>query len=180
MEAVVNYGKFLLWLLVGLPLVVNAQQQPHYTMYMANNFVLNPAVAGMEEYTVLKLSARSQWTGITDAPKTLYATLNTPLHRRDGRKSNLGIGGKVFADQTGPILFSVAELNGAYNLPLNGTYRLSFGLGAGVNYRRVDFSKVQLAQSGDPVYGDDDFRQVAPTASAGLWLYSDDMYVGLS
>src|SRR5690606_1545819 len=180
MAAVVNYGKFLSWLLVGLPLAVNAQQQPHYTMYMANNFVLNPAAAGMEEYTVLKLSARSQWTGINDAPKTLYATLNAPWLRRDGRKSNLGIGGKIFVDQTGPILFSSAELNGAYHLPLNETYRLSFGMGLGVNYRRVDFSKVTFEDPTAPVYGADDLRQASPTASAGLWLYTQDLYVGVS
>ena len=180
MDAVVNYGKFLLLLLVSLPTVAIAQQQPHYTMYMANNFVLNPAVAGMEDYTVLKLSARSQWTGITDAPKTLYATLNTPWRGRDGRKGNLGVGGKVFVDQTGPILFSSAEFNGAYHLPLNETYRLSFGMGIGVNYRRVDFSKVQLEDPNDPIYGTDDLRHATPTASAGLWLYTDDLYVGIS
>src|SRR3546814_8009213 len=134
----------------------------------------------MEDYTVLKLSARSQWTGITDAPKTLYDTLNTPWRGRHGQKSNLGVGGKVFVDQTGPILFSSAELNGAYHLPLNETSRLSFGMGIGVNYRRVDFSKVQLEDPNDPIYGTDDLRQATPTASAGLWLYTDDLYVGIS
>ena len=180
MEAVVNYGTLLLLLLVGLPMVAFTQQQPHYTMYMANNFVLNPTVAGMEEYTVVKLSARSQWTGLTDAPKTLYATLNTPWLKPSGQKSNLGVGGKVFVDQTGPILFSSAELNAAYHLPINATYRLSLGLGIGVDDRRVDFAKVQLEDPNDPIYGTDDFRQVAPTASAGLWLYTYDLYVGVS
>lgn len=175
------YGKFLsLLLLASLPAAAVGQQRPHYTMYMANNFVLNPAVAGIEDYTDLKLSARSQWVGITDAPKTLYATLNTPLRRRDGGKGNLGIGGKVFVDQTGPLLFSAAELNGAYHLPVNETYRLSFGLGVGMNYQRVDFSKVRLKDPNDPLYGLDDFRQAGPTASAGLWLYSNDLYVGVS
>ncbi|HWK57892.1 MAG TPA: type IX secretion system membrane protein PorP/SprF [Parapedobacter sp.] len=176
----INCGKVLLLLIPCLPVTVMAQQQPHYTMYMANNFVLNPAVAGIAEYAELKLSARSQWTGIADAPKTLYATMNAPLNRRDGRKSNLGLGSKVLVDQTGPILFSSAELNGAYHLPLNETYRLSLGMGIGVNYRRVDFSKVQLAEPNDPVYGTDDFRRATPTASAGLWLYTNDMYLGVS
>ncbi len=179
-DAVVNYGKVLFLFLVNLPMAAIAQQQPHYSMYMANNFVLNPAVAGLEDYTDLKLSARSQWTGITDAPKTLYATLNMPLRRPDGRKRNLGMGGKVLVDQTGPISFSAAELNGAYHLPLTETYRLSFGIGAGVIYQRVDFAKVQLEDPNDPLYGSDDFRQASPTASAGLWLYSNDLYVGIS
>src|SRR3546814_13111899 len=53
-------------------------------------------------------------------------------------------------------------------------------MGIGVNYRRVDFSKVQLEDPNDPIYGTDDFRQATPTASAGLWLYTDDLYVGIS
>lgn len=149
-------------------------------MYMANNFVLNPAVAGLEDYTDLKLSARSQWVGITDAPKTLYATLHAPIRRRDGRRSNVGIGGKVIVDQAGPISVTAVVLSGAYHLPLNETYRFSLGLGAGVNYQRVVFSEIQLAEPGDPRYGNDDFRQFAPAASAGLWFYSTDLYVGLS
>ncbi|WP_353126179.1 PorP/SprF family type IX secretion system membrane protein [Parapedobacter pyrenivorans] len=170
----------LLLYMACLPAVAVAQQQPHYTMYMANNFVLNPALAGIEPYMDLKLAARSQWTGITDAPKTLYATLNSPVNRRDGRKSRVGIGGKVFVDQTGPILMSSAELNGAYHLPLNDTYRLAFGVGAGMNYHRLDLNKVQLRDPNDPIYARNDFTRVTPAVSAGLWFYADAVYVGVS
>ncbi|MGV3762252.1 PorP/SprF family type IX secretion system membrane protein [Parapedobacter sp.] len=170
----------LLLFLACLPIAGAAQQQPHYTMYMANNFVLNPAVAGLEEYADLKLSARSQWTGIADAPRTLYATLHAPIPKRDGRKSNMGMGAKILVDQTGPLSLSTAELNGAYHLRLNETYRLSFGMGAGMKYQRVDFSKVQLVDSGDPRYGNDDFRRLTPALSAGLWFYSTDVYIGMS
>src|SRR5690606_41853167 len=98
-------------------------------MYMANNFVLNPAVAGLEDYTDLKLSARSQWVGITDAPKTLYATLHAPIHTRDVRTSYVGIGGKVFVDRVGPISVTARVLSGAYHFTLHATYRFSLGLG---------------------------------------------------
>lgn len=176
----VNYGKVVLCFMIGLPPVVMAQQQPHYSMYMANNFILNPAIAGIEDYADLKLSARSQWVGINDAPKTLYATLNAPWYKNNGRKSNLGVGGKVFVDKTGPLSLSAAEVNGAYHLPLNERYRLSFGVGAGVNYQRVDFTEIQLGDPTDPVYGMDNFRRLTPLVSAGLWFYSNDFYVGVS
>ena len=111
-----NVGKVLLLFLAGMPVVAVAQQYPHYTMYMANNFILNPALAGIESYADLRLAARSQWTGITDAPKTAYATLSLPMPGRDSRKSRIGIGGKVFLDQTGPISLSSAEVDAAYHL----------------------------------------------------------------
>ncbi|RQP14162.1 MAG: type IX secretion system membrane protein PorP/SprF [Parapedobacter sp.] len=175
-----NYGKVLLLFIACLPMRVMAQQYPHYTMYMANNFVLNPALAGIESYTDLKLAARSQWTGIADAPKTMYATVNSPLNAQDARKNRVGIGGKVIVDQTGPISLSSAELSGTYHLPLNQTYQLSFGVGAGVNYHRLDVQKVQLGDPSDPIYNQDVFKQLTPAVSAGLWFYSKDVYVGVS
>lgn len=162
------------------PMAVMAQQHPHYTMYMANNFVLNPALAGIESYTDLKLAARSQWTGIADAPKTVYATVNSALNSQDVRKNRIGIGGKVIVDQTGPISFSSAELNGAYHLPLSQTYRLSFGVGAGINYHRLNVRKLHLGDLSDPILGEKDMMQLTPTMSAGLWFYSRDIYAGVS
>ena len=47
-----------------------AQQVPLYSQYMMNGFLLNPAVAGSEGYTAINLTAREQWLGLKDAPKT--------------------------------------------------------------------------------------------------------------
>jgi len=77
-------------------------------------------------------------------------------------------------------LFSSAELDAAYHLPLNEAFRLSFGVGAGMHYHRLDINKVQLKDPTDPIYGMTDFTQLSPAVSAGLWLYSTDAYVGIS
>ncbi len=172
--------KILLLLASLVHLVASGQQLSHYTMYMANNYVLNPALAGIESYTDLKLAARSQWTGIQDAPKTLYATVNAPLNSGDSRKNRIGIGGKVFADQTGPLILASAEVNAAYHLPLNEGYRLAFGVGAGVNYHRLDINKLQLGDQSDPINDISDFTRMTPAISAGLWFYSTDLYVGVA
>lgn len=175
-----NLGKVWLLLVACLPTAVTGQQYSHYTMYMANNFVLNPALAGVESYTDLKLAVRSQWTGITDAPKTVYATVNSPLNAQHAKKNRIGIGGKVILDQTGPISLASAEVSGAYHLRLNAMYRLSFGVGAGINYHRLSIQKLQLRDPADPIYSQGDFGQLVPTVSAGLWFYSNDLYVGIS
>ena len=39
---------------------VNAQQRPYYTQYILNNFIVNPAVAGIENYTDVKISHPDQ------------------------------------------------------------------------------------------------------------------------
>ncbi|HNL83547.1 MAG TPA: type IX secretion system membrane protein PorP/SprF, partial [Chitinophagaceae bacterium] len=59
----------------------NAQQRPYYTQYILNNFIVNPAVAGIENYTDVKLSHRMQWVGLQDAPVTTYFTIHAPLKK---------------------------------------------------------------------------------------------------
>src|SRR3978361_1652803 len=58
---------------------VAAQQKPQYTQYVFNNYLLNPAVTGIENYTDVKAGYRSQWTGLQGAPITSYITIDAPL-----------------------------------------------------------------------------------------------------
>ena len=60
-----------------------AEQLPHYTQYVLNGYILNPAIAGIENYTDVKMSLRHQWVGIDEAPVTTYLTIHRPLKRRD-------------------------------------------------------------------------------------------------
>ena len=61
--------------------ILMAQQRPYYTQYIMNNYLINPAVAGIENYWDMKLSHRIQWVGLQDAPLTTYITLHGPLHK---------------------------------------------------------------------------------------------------
>src|SRR6266446_5036057 len=72
-------------LIEGISLI--AQQRPHYTQYILNNYILNPAISGIENYTDLKLSARNQWVGLDGAPQTFYLTIHGPLGKKDYRTS---------------------------------------------------------------------------------------------
>lgn len=63
--------------------VAAAQQRPHYTQYVINPFLVNPAIAGIENYTDLKMGVRDQWVGLNGAPKTTYFTIHSPLGKKD-------------------------------------------------------------------------------------------------
>src|SRR5258708_39838891 len=69
----------LLILFVSYMHLASAQQKPQYTQYIFNNFLLNPAVSGIENYTDVKAGYRSQWTGLQGAPVTSYLTVNAPI-----------------------------------------------------------------------------------------------------
>jgi hypothetical protein len=45
-----------------------AQQNPHYTQYMYNMNVINPAYAGSKESISFGALYRKQWVNIEDAP----------------------------------------------------------------------------------------------------------------
>lgn len=64
---------YILWL---MPLiwagVLPAQQRMQYSQYLTNAFLQNPAFAGMESYTDLRLGYSHQWAGFDGAPKGLF------------------------------------------------------------------------------------------------------------
>ena len=64
-----------------------AQQKPQYTQYVLNQYIINPAISGIENYVDVKISARDQWVGLSGAPKTSYLTVHAPLGKKDYRTS---------------------------------------------------------------------------------------------
>src|SRR5215468_2689932 len=72
-------------------LIVNscfAQQRPYYTQYILNNYIINPAVAGIENYWDVKISHRHQWVGLDGAPVTTYFTIQGPLSKSGFSRQN--------------------------------------------------------------------------------------------
>ena len=53
---------------LGTGMALHAQQRPQYTQYILNNYILNPALSGIENYTDVKISGRDQWVGLGGAP----------------------------------------------------------------------------------------------------------------
>lgn len=90
---------------------LKAQQFPVYTQYLFNEYIMNPAVAGTIDCTPIRLSYRNQWSGFTDmqgnnvAPKTFAFSAHTPI------SDNIGVGGFLYNDVTGPISQTSAQLS---------------------------------------------------------------------
>ena len=197
----------LCFLMVGN---ASAQQQPYYTQYIMNNFILNPALAGIENYWDLKVSYRNQWVGLNGAPTTLYLTINTPLGKTaydyetpttvpDLQAKNLGakqflmeytappahsgIGFTIINDKTGPLSRIAAYGSYAYHVPVGLKTSLSFGLSLGVQEVNVDVNAVDFGQANpvDPAVSQSGYlNKLEPDVNAGLWLSNKSFFVGLS
>jgi type IX secretion system PorP/SprF family membrane protein len=183
------------------------QQKPHYTQYILNNYILNPALSGIENYFDVKLSARDQWVGLDGAPQTTYVTIQGPIGKEDTKtsatsfaipggnprgeaywqsytasKPHHGIGLTVVNDRTGNFNNLTATVTYAYHLGLSPTTNLSAGFGAGVNHLHRDLSKTDFGNGVmvDPAQNSNNTTQLKPELNAGLWLYSGNYFIGLS
>src|SRR3954462_3377224 len=78
-------------LILAGSLFARAQQKPHYTQYILNQYILNPALSGIENYVDIKVSHRHQWVGIQDAPVTTYFSIQGPIGKSDSRVSATGV-----------------------------------------------------------------------------------------
>ncbi|WP_205504137.1 PorP/SprF family type IX secretion system membrane protein [Rufibacter psychrotolerans] len=78
-----NLRRLLLLCLVLLPLLVGGQQIPHYSQYMLNPVLMNPAVSGTDNYLDVRAGYRNQWVGLEGAPTSYYLSGHMPLSRLD-------------------------------------------------------------------------------------------------
>jgi len=154
----------------------NAQQDPQYTQYMYNTEVVNPAYAGNREVLSFGLLLRTQWTGLEGAPKTGTLTVSSPI----GLLDNMGLGLSIVSDEIGPSVESNVNVDFSYSIQASENAKLSFGLKAGVDLLDVDFTKLNIYDKTDPRFQNNIDSKIQPQIGAGMYLNSDNYYVGLS
>ncbi|HLD53887.1 MAG TPA: type IX secretion system membrane protein PorP/SprF [Sediminibacterium sp.] len=200
-------GYFLV-MLIGMVVVTQAQQRPYYTQYIMNNYIINPAVAGIENYWDVKASHRVQWVGLQDAPVTTYITAHGRLKKDPYQSSTAtgfrakgmnprgeaywrdytaaephhGVGFTMLNDKTGPLNRFAAYGTYSYHLGLSPTTNLSAGVSVGFTNLSLDASKLNFGNTTvDPAVASSGvINRLKPDISAGLWLYSKDYFVGLA
>ena len=151
-----------------------SQQLPQLTQFMDNNYVLNPAFAGMEDYYQVRTSIRNQWTGIADAPST------TILSVYGQQEENIGLGGVIFNDQFGPTSRTGGAISYAYHLSLTEKVNLSLALSGGFTQFKIDKNGWNVANPNDPLTQGDVVVETVPDATFGFNFYSKDWYLGLA
>lgn len=163
-----------------------AQQEAQYSMYMFNQLLINPAVTGTEDYMDAKAGYRTQWVGIDGAPQNFYATFHTPIAKLKSEFEDVkplawhGVGGFATGEVTGPLNKYKFYGSYAYHLPLNN--KLVFSLGTFLGFQNYYVNKDRLHfvdnQTDNALNGN--ISSISPDGSIGGWLYSRELYVGLS
>lgn len=181
------------------------QQRPQYSQYILNNFLLNPALSGIENYTDIKMGYRSQWAGLEGAPKTSFVTANWALgdqylwsnalsFEEDGDNpmsrsymqnytaspSHHGVGFTAVLDKAAQISTLAFNLTYAYHLRLSDQLNLSVGAAAGITNIGLDVNALKFETPRDPALANVISNQTKPDLSMGVWLYGARFFSGIS
>jgi type IX secretion system PorP/SprF family membrane protein len=153
-----------------------AQQDPHYTQYMYNMNVINPAYAGSKENLSFGLLYRKQWIEIEDAPTTFSFSGSAPVGK------NVGLGLSIISDKIGPVEENNVYGDFSYTLNLGGEHRLALGLKAGVTFQKIGLKSIIQPTLPNPSDGafQEDTNNSKFNIGTGLFYYTNKYYVALS
>jgi len=155
---------------------VTAQQDPHYTQYMYNMSIMNPAYAGSKENMTGGLLYRKQWIDIEGAPTTGTFFINSPVGK------NVGLGLSAINDKIGPVEESNVYVDFSYTLNLGDDRRLAFGLKGGVTMHKIDFNTIYptLPDLNDDAFGGQNPSKTFLNMGTGFFYYTNKYYLAVS
>ena len=152
------------------------QQLPHYSLYMLNEVIINPAALSKEKDNKLTLMLRDQWSSFEGAPTTQSISYNHLNHN----KFKKGI--SILNDVTGPISNINATVSGAYSISIQDRNRIALGASATIMQYKIDNSQITLEDDGvfDPtLYGGVD-KAHGSSFAIGAYYYNSDYFIGLA
>lgn len=153
-----------------------AQQQTLYSNFILNQYIYNPAYAGVYKGVEINANYRQQWAGFEGAPQTAMLSINGTLKK----KPNMALGALVMNDKSGLLGRTSVHGSYSYHVKLGKKFNLGMGLSlGGVTYNVKIYNAL-------PYDKDDEFLKSnilnanAFDANAGLYLYSKKFFFGFS
>lgn len=183
-------------IVLQVALSLKAQLEPLYTMYSANGFLFNPAVAGADGYTTVGLAARDDMVGFDNSPKTYVLSAQGRILRKNvkvsssflssGKKAvkrsgRVGVGGYFFRDQNGPIKRVGGNFAYAYHIFMQNT-QLSFGLRLSAFQFSLNPNELDFHDNTQEPFKNGALEKpmIVPDVSFGSYLLTSTSYLGFS
>lgn len=169
-------GVFVVLML--LPFVGKAQQDPVFTQYLNNVLTVQPAYAGSQGTLNVTALSRQQWVGFDGAPSTNTVTVQAPLN-----SYNVGLGVSIFNDSWGPVKQNGIYFDYAYRVRANRYRRrqyISFGLEAGFNLYEAKLTDLRINDPNDPLFAQNINYKFLPNFGVGVMWHGDRFFLGIS
>jgi len=173
-----------LYLVIIVKLAAFSQQDPQFTNNMFYKLGVNPGYAGAEGTISGIILNRYQWVGFEGAPKTLVFSAEAAINAFG---SPGGIGLNVVSDELGFEKNTQINANYAYSKTL-GIGKLGIGLSLGLFNKSIngewevpeDNLGIYTQPGSDPAIPQGEVSQMALDAGLGLYLSSNQYYLGAS
>lgn len=150
----------------------SAQLNPYASMYFQNQYLSNPAMAGLDQGLNLNLAIRQQWATLPGSPKAQFISgdYNAGKH--------VGLGLSVSNDQTGLVRQTRAVATYAYHVILGAdNQQLSFGLSAGISTQHINYNEVNGDQGDVQVDRYNNQNRAYPDGDFGVSYTSNNLTV---
>jgi type IX secretion system PorP/SprF family membrane protein len=139
-KAGISLALLLISILAG-SLPGHAQLNPLSTQYFLNQYLANPAMAGIQEGVNMNLALRQQWSVVPGAPSSQALTADFKMNNK------IGLGLNMFNETAGLIKSTRVMGTYSYHLPLdNEDDQVHFGVSLGFMNQRVSNEDI----NGDP------------------------------
>lgn len=151
-----------------------SQQLTFNSQYMVNHYLLNPAAAGSQDYMPIATSFRQQWAGFNGAPNTQVLSAHGNIN------GNMGVGGMVYNDVTGPLRNVGFQGTYAYQFEVGRDAKLALGLSLMLNQYYLDGSDFVLNDQVDAVLNGASYKSLNPDAHFGVYFYGENYFAGIA
>lgn len=173
-------NKIFLLLLAVCSMGLKSQETlPFYQQYLVDgDFLFNPALLGKTDDVVLNLNYQKQFSQLSESPNVQSIGLHANVFDR------VGAGISFFRDQNGPISSNGLTLGASYFIPLSDEEdrqdQFSFGVGTSLYNMNIDYGKINAAQQGDQLLGENTNDIFIAYANLGAAVKFKKFFVGLS
>lgn len=172
-----NIFTFIIVLVFSI--VAFGQQEQHYTNFVYNQQLYNPAYVGSRNTPSFTGIHRSQWLGFEGAPNSQLISFQSPIQNQ-----RAGIGGTISRQGIGVSFTWMGAAAYSYNLKITQEISLRLGMQATLEYLGIDFSdpRVVTVSQIDPALNDGGFNEKY-TGNVGVgvyFTYQDIFYFGAS
>lgn len=154
--------------------LVVAQQEQHYSQYMFNGLVINPAYAGSSDMISASAFHRTQWVGFDGHPSTQTFSIHSPaLHK------SVGLGLQLVNDKIGIERKTSILTSYSYKVNVNKGI-LSMGLQAGLQNYSIDQDELDVKDLDDQKFYPSVSSKIVPDFGFGAYYLKDNYYIGVS
>ena len=173
-------NKIFLLLIAVFSVGLKAQETlPFYQQYLVDgDFLFNPALLGKTDDVALNLNYQKQFSQLSESPNVQSIGLQANVFDR------VGAGVSFFRDQNGPISSNGLTLGASYFIPLSDEEdrqdQFSFGVGTSLYNMNIDYGKINAAQQGDQVLGENTNDIFIAYANLGAAVKFKKFFAGLS